>query len=185
MPPPLPWNARQAAARSPQGSASDRTATPDQFDKRSQAYSSREAEFARNRTYSRWVAANSTWVNRMRFDPQFDFDGDPTGQGTITIEFLDLSMFEYEGRSTADWLDILESSSKGRYAYYVILKRRWPYTQLKKASRTSREVHEIAEKRNPRTKKQKRRTFTVGGQRNAFGKGGKRLKKRSNGSNVI
>jgi len=136
--------------------------------------SSRDVQRATGRTQGVWVSTNSTWVDRMRFDPEYDLDGNKTGRGIITIEFIDLSMFEYPDRSAADWMDLFESSSKGRFVYYAASG--WAYKQLRKASLRGPALAAKKASRAPRGSRQKRRTFTVGGKRGAFGAGGKRAR---------
>src|SRR5689334_7269904 len=116
IPPPLP-------SRIPVRSAFDPYAIGRQFDRPEEGgrVSTRDVQRASGSTYNQWIATNSTNVNRMRYDPDIDpHTGGNLGHGTITIEFLDLSMYKYPGRSVADWLDLFESSSKGRFAYYQI-----------------------------------------------------------------
>lgn len=148
------------------------------FDPSSQAESDRNVTRARGKVTGIWVSVNSTNVNRVRFDPEYDLNGNTTGMGTITIEFLSLAMYEYAGRSLADYIDIIESSSKGRFAYYEIRGAGpsrpgmgiWPSVRLRGPQRKVTSAMRGA--RAPRTAAQRQRTYTVGGRRGAYGAGG-------------
>ncbi len=118
---------------------------------------------------------------RGRYDP----DEGNTGVGTIKIEFLNGAEWTYPGRSASDWLDLIESSSKGRYAYYQIRgpgpSRKgmglWHGFESRPAWRSSAEVARMKRAREPVGRRQKRRLFTVGGKRNAYGAGGKMVRR--------
>lgn len=72
----------------------------------------------------RWVGVVSTNVNRIKFDPNYDMEGQLTGDGTITVEFLSLAVYEYSDCPNAMWVDFVNSSSKGMFVYYRL--RDWP-----------------------------------------------------------
>jgi hypothetical protein len=146
-----------------------------------QRFSGRDAGPATGKNEGVWVAFASTNVMQARADPQYDLDGQKTGVGTITIEFLDGSQYEYDDRPMGDWYDLVESSSKGRFAYYEVRgpgKSRpgmglWkPCRQIRKATRTAAQVAALRADRQPRGPKQRQRRFTVSGRRNAYGAGG-------------
>lgn len=143
--------------------------------------SGRDVTRATGRTHGVWVAFTSTNVERAKVDPQYDLKGELTGVGTITIQFLNGSQYEYADRPMSDWMDLIESSSKGRFTYYDVRgpgksvpgMGLWkPCVQIGKPTRTPAEVAALAAKRQPRTAAQKRRTFTRGGKRQAYGAGG-------------
>lgn len=142
--------------------------------------SSRDVQRASGRTQGVWISTNSQFVDRMRFDPEYDLDGNKTGRGVIVIEYIDLSMFEYPDRSMSEWMDLFESSSKGRYAKYIVIDGGWPYKTLRKGLLRGPALAAKKASRAPRGSRQKRRSFTVGGKRHAYGKGGKRLSKPGN-----
>lgn len=161
-PPPLP--SRGGPPPLPGIRTPDVYAGREQIDGDHQRISTRDVQRASGRTYGVWVSTTSQWVNRMRYDPEYDLQtGYTTGRGTITIEFLDLSMFEYPDRSAADWIDLFSSSSKGRFVYYAA--KGWTYRQLKKASRSSREVARLSALRAPRGQRQGKRSYVAGGKR--------------------
>lgn len=161
-PPPLPGS-RATPPPLPANWKPDVYAGREQLDGEHSRISTRDVQRASGRTYSQWVSTTSQWVNRMRFDPEYELEtGDMTGRGTITIEFIDLSMFEYPDRSAADWLDIFTSSSKGRFMHGVVIGN-WKYIQLKKASRSSAEVRRMAAIRAPRGQRQGKRSYVAGG----------------------
>jgi hypothetical protein len=146
-----------------------------------QRISGREAHVAAGRNEGVWVGFDSTNVEMAKVEPQYDLNGQKTGIGTITIQFLNGAQYEYADRPMSDWYDLIESSSKGRKTYYDVRgpgKSRpgmglWkPCVQIRKPTRTSAQVAALASRRKPRSASDRRRTFTRGGRRNAFGAGG-------------
>lgn len=143
-PPPLPWERPDDVS----------------FDPNATIRSDRDIGRIGGYTYGVWVSANSTNVNRFRYDPYRDLKGNLTGSGIITIEFLDLSMYEYPDRPGLDYLDLFQSSSKGRFVYYEV-RRDWKFIKLRGSQRKVTATMRAA--RAPVTKRQKQRTFKLGG----------------------
>ncbi len=121
-------------------------------------------------TYGVWIAFSSTNVYAGMYEPDYETRGGDsvrTGKGTITLEFLDGSKYEYPGRSAADWLDIISSSSKGRYAFYNIRGPGpshkgmgiWTFRQVSGPTRSKAEVARMRAQREPTTAKQRQRTY--------------------------
>ena len=110
-------------------------------------------------------------------------EGKLTGVGSITIEFLDGSQYEYAGRPMSDWYDLIESSSKGRKVYFDVRgpgpSRNgmgiWPFKKIRNATRSASQVRAMAARNQPRTAAQRQRRYTVGGKRNKYGAGGFRV----------
>jgi len=118
-------------------------------------------------------------------DPYYDLEtGGKTGFGTITVEFVSGAMYEYENRPMGDWMDLITSSSKGRYGWYVIKgpgppvkgKSRWPFKQIKEAWRSRDQIKAIVDARQPKTRQHKKRFFKRGGK--TYGIHGMRARKR-------
>lgn len=170
-PPPLP-------SRLP-GGADPRNFSPD-----AQRISTRDVQRASGRTEGVWVEFDSTNVERAKVDPDYNLDGKKTGTGTITIQFLNGSIYEYPDRPMGDWIDLIESSSKGRFTYFEVRgpgpSRKgmgiWTHRQIQQATRTAAEVAAMVAARQPRTREQKRRTYTRGGKRAAYGAGGRYIR---------
>lgn len=169
LPPPLP------SQRLPPPLPSQRP-TGNEFDTLGRRQSTREEPFLPSGgVFEIWISTNSTNVNRIRCDRDRDRDGNPQKTGTITIEFLDLSLYEYPDRPLNDFLDLMTSSSKGRYAYYEVRGPGpskpgmgiWPFRKLRGPQRKVTEA--MKEARQPRTEEQKRRFYNVGGRRRAGG----------------
>jgi len=151
-----------------------------EFDQRARQQSGRDAPFLpRGSVFNQWISVNSTNVNRIRCDPDIDLKtGDQLGTGTISIEFLSLALYEYPNRPLNDFLDLFTSSSKGRYTYYEVRgpgpsmqgMGLWqPFVKIRGPVRTPAQVRELAKARKPRTERQRRRFYNVGGRRNAGG----------------
>jgi hypothetical protein len=142
--------------------------------------SDRDVQRASGRTTGVWVQVSSTNVEMMKVEPEYNLDGELTGVGTITIQFLNGAQYEYPDRPMADWYDLVESSSKGRKTYWDVRgpgrSRKgmgiWPFRQIRSATRTPAQVAALAGRRQPQTAAQRARRFTRGGKRNAFGAGG-------------
>ena len=164
-PPPLP-------GKGPPPLSSQRSGI-NAFDPQATQRSDRDIKEARGRNEGVWVSVDSTNVNRVRFDPEYDLDGKKTGMGEIQIEFLNLSLYSYPNRPASDFLDIIESSSKGRFVYYEA-RPSWPFKRLRGPQR--KVTREMIAARSPRTAAQKRRTYTVGGRRGSHGAGGARIR---------
>lgn len=188
LPPPLPGRTPPLPQRPSIGSIPsgirDPHASGDNFSPNAARISTRDVQRATGSTFNRWVEFDSTNVMQAKVEPQYDLDGKLTGVGTITIEFVNGAVYEYENRPMGDWFDLIESSSKGRFSYYEVRgagKSRpgmgiWkPCKQIRKAFRTPAEVAGIQAKRQPVGARQQARTYTRGGQRGAYGAGGKRL----------
>lgn len=163
----------------------DVQADPRNFSANAQRISTRDVQRAVGRTTGVWVEFDSTNVMRAMVEPQYDLDGKMTGVGTITIEFLNGAQYEYADRPMGDWFDLIESSSKGRFTYYEVRGEGksvpgmglWkPCRKIRNATRSAAEVARIKARREPRTAAQKRRTYTRGGKRGAYGAGGRRIR---------
>lgn len=146
---------------------------PTSFDPSGTVRSDRDIQEARGRTFGVWVSVNSQALNRIRFDPEYDLQGKLTGRGTITIEYLNLSQYEFPNRLNSEWFDLFESSSKGRYNWYRI-RGHWPHRMIRGPQR--RVTAAMRRARAPQTAAQARRTFTSGGRRGAYGQGGMPLR---------
>lgn len=172
VPPPLPSRSRDAYA------------TPSQFDPNRGRISTRDVQRASGQTYSVWVSVNSTNVNRMKYEPDRDSEGNQKAQGTIWIEFLSGATYAYPNRPLADWIDLFESSSKGRFVFWEVRgpgpSRQgmgiWPSIKIRDGWRTSSEIKSMQRKRQPVTAQQRKRTYTRHGQRGAYGKGGVKIR---------
>ncbi len=133
--------------------------------------STRGVNRATGRSEGVWFSFNSTNVNRAMVQPQYDLDGNKTGVGTITVEFVSGATWEYADRPMSDWYDLIESSSKGRVGYYVIRgpgapikgKSNWQGHETLPAWRSKEQIKAIVEAREPATKRHKERTYKVGG----------------------
>lgn len=145
----------------------------------------RDVDRAKGNVVGRWIIFNSQVIEKARFDYQYDLQtGERRNVGVIKIEYITLKMCGFPDRSLADFLDIIESSSKGRFNWNEIRgpgpsvegQSLWPFYVIKDKSRTPKEVKRIQATRAPIGAAQKRRTYTRGGQRNVFGKGGRRVK---------
>ena len=116
----------------------------------------------------------------MRYDPNHYNQNVQQPNGTITIEFLSGATYAYANRPVADWLDLFESSSKGRFVYFEVRgpgpSRKgmgiWSSVKIRDAWRTAAEVRRMAQARRPMTAKQRQRTYTRGGKRGGYGAGG-------------
>lgn len=118
----------------------------------------------------------------MRMDRDSDGQGGKAQTGVITVEFVSGETWQYPNRSIADFVDMVESSSKGRFAYYEIrgpgpssqVKGRglWPGTKIRDAWRSAAEIKRIRHARRPITAAQKQRTYTRYGKRGGYGAGG-------------
>lgn len=114
-----------------------------------------------------------------------DGNGGKATMGVIEIEFLSGATYQYHNRPIADFMDMVESSSKGRFTYYEVRGPGpsrpgmgiWPSIKVRDGWRTAAEVRRMAHARRPRTAAQAKRTYTRGGQRGAFGKGGLPVRK--------
>lgn len=171
-PPPLPSR--------PEG------AKPSNFSADAQRISTRDVQRATGRTEGVEVSFDSTNVEKGRVDPDYDQDGKKTGTGTITLWFVNGWAYEYENRPMGDWLDLIESGSKGRFAYYEVRgagpsaegHTLWPYSKKWQwATRSAAEVAAIRAAREPRHARQRERRYTRGGKRNQFGAGGRHVGK--------
>jgi len=140
-----------------------------EFDPLAPVQSGRDQLFlGRGQKFGVWIAVNSTNVNRIKCDQDVGPNGQRLPTGTIYIEFLDLSLYQYPGRPLNDFLDLESSSSKGRYVYHVV-RNGWAFTKLRGAQRSAAEVAAIAESRQPRNAQQARRFYNVGGRHQAGG----------------
>jgi len=159
-------------------------ADPANFPASAQRISTRDVQRSSGRTEGVWVHFDSTNVEMAKVDPQYDLQGKKTGVGTITVQFLSGAQYEYPDRTMGDWHDLVESSSKGRYTYFTVRgpgpshpgMGLWPFRQLRSATRSPAEVAALVARRQPRTAEQRRRTFTRGGKRGAFGAGGRSVR---------
>lgn len=170
-PPPLPGRDVQADPRNFSGDA--------------QRISTRDVQRAVGRMEGVWVDFDSQNVERARVDPDYDLDGKKTGTGTIIIQFLNGWEYTYDNRPMGDWLDLVESSSKGRFTYFEVRgagpsiegRTIWPYSKKRKfAERSAAQIEAMVRRRAPRTAAQKRRTYTRGGKRQAYGAGGRSIR---------
>lgn len=143
-------------------------------------HSGRDQGPVKGRTFGQWVGFASTNVEMAKVEPQYDLEGNLTGVGTITAQFLSGAQYEYADRPMSDWYDLVESSSKGSFAYYEVRgpgKSRpgmglWkPCKQIRKATRTSAQVAALAAKRQPKGAAQRQGRYTVRGRRNAYARG--------------
>jgi hypothetical protein len=185
-PPALPVRASRTGALPP-ALPKNQPIDPSRFDMSgSQRASSRSVNRQTGRTENVWFSFSSTNVNKAKVDPDYDLEsGKKLGTGTITIEFVSGATYEYADRPMSDWYDLITSSSKGRFSYFEVRgpgrSRKgqgvWkPCVQILQAWRSKAEVRAIKAARQPLTAKHKLRTYTRGGQMNAFGKGGKRIR---------
>lgn len=107
-----------------------------------------------------WVAANSTWVNRMRWKPYPPLpNGQPSYDGRLWVEFLDLTLGYYDDINAQTWVDFFNSSSKGRFVHEVL----WTIPYVMVRGRQRRVTPEMRGTREPRTDYGKLRTFRLGG----------------------
>ena len=141
------------------------------FDPRAHQQHGRETSFrpTGNLLGGEWIAFNSTWINRGAFLQGEDAQGNRLPTGTMYLEFVDGAQAMYRNFPANDWLDLVSSSSKGRYVYYQIKERKVPYQLINGATRSREEVKAIIAARQPKTGYQSRRYFNVGGKRNAGG----------------
>jgi len=185
-PPPLPRRPSSTGALPP-ALPKNQPIDPSRFDMRdSQRASTRSVNRQTGRTENQWFSFDSTNVNRAKVDPDYDLEtGEKLGTGTITIEFVNGAEYEYPDRPMSDWYDLITSSSKGRKTYFDIRgpgrSRKgmglWrPFRQTVQAWRSKQEIRAIKAAREPATAAHRRRTFSRGGQTNAYGKGGKRIR---------
>lgn len=149
------------------------------------AISLRDVDRAKGNVVGRWIIFNSQAINKARFDYQTDLrTGERLNVGTIKIEYINLKLCGFPDRSLADFLDIFESSSKGRFNWEEIRgpgpsvagKSKWTFYTIRDKVLTPAQVKKLQKSRAPIGAAQKRRTYTKGGQRNVFGKGGRRVK---------
>lgn len=159
-------------------------ANPSNFPASARAISTRDVQRASGRTEGVWVYFDSTNVYAAKVDAGTDSKGGKTGKGTITIEFLNGAQYEYPDRPMGDWLDLVESSSKGRFTYFEVRgpgksvpgMGLWkPFKKVRGPTRTAAQVAAMKAAREPRHAAQQRRTYTRGGNRGAYGAGGRRL----------
>lgn len=164
IPPPLP---SQRARATPPPLPGERQG---EFDPQAPVHSGRDQLFRPvGNIFGQWVAVNSTNVNRIRCDQDTDASGNRLPTGTVLIEFLDLSLYEYKPVPLNSYLDLFSSSSKGRYVHYQVIPG-WPKpTKLRGPQRSSAEVRALRGSRQPRNEQQRRRYYNVGGRRNAGG----------------
>ncbi len=185
VPPPLPsqrttihtpGHARGAPIPGPLPGGAD----PRVFDPNAERISTRDVQRATGRSEGVWIHFDSTNVYAAKVDPEYDLNGKKTGVGTIYIEFLSGAVYEYQNRPMGDWFDLIESSSKGRFTYYEVRgpgksvpgMGLWPSTKIREATRSAETVAKMRKQREPRTEQQKKRTYTRGGKRGAYGAGG-------------
>ena len=174
VPPPLPVNRGRSPLPPPlpgqrQG----------EFDPNARVHSGRDVPFLPGgQLFGQWVSVNSTNVNRIMFEQDTDQQGNRLPTGSIYIEFLSLALYKYPGRTAGEFMDLFTSSSKGRFSYYQVRgpgpsvegMGLWqPFIKLRGASRSASEVRRLAQARQPRTERQRRRFYNVGGRRNAGG----------------
>jgi len=125
----------------------------------------------------RWVAVNSTNVNRIMAEQDVDGYGRRLPTCTIYIEFLSLALYKYPNRPLGDFLDLYTSSSKGRFCYYEVRgpgtdgpgMGKWPCVRLRGPQRSAVRVRQLARNRQPKTHAQALRYYTVGGKARAGG----------------
>lgn len=182
MPPSLPSRGNGGPPSLPsRGAGPDIRADPRNFAAQAERISTRDVERAAGRTEGVWFAFDSTNVEMAMVEPEYDLQGQKTGVGIITIRFINGWEYEYPNRPMGDWLDLIESQSKGRFTYYEVRGEGpsveghtiWPYSRKSKwIDRTAEEIARMVEQREPRTAKHQERTYTRGGKRQAFGKGG-------------
>jgi hypothetical protein len=68
-----------------------------------------------------WIGFSSTNVNRAKYEPNFGFpSGKQLPTGTVQIEFVSGALYEYQDIPESDFLDLVLSSSKGRYTYFHV-----------------------------------------------------------------
>lgn len=193
LPPPLPApRARLGGPGGPpllpsqRGTTANPYAVGSQFDPNrvGNRVSTRDVKRVSGSIYGVDFFPNSTNVNRMRCDRDVDANGEPLNKGTITIEFLSGATYKYADRPITDWMDLVESSSKGRFTYFEVRgpgKSRkgmgiWSGVMVRPAFRSKSEVADMRRKREPVTAEQRKRTYTRGGRRGAYGAGGVRIR---------
>ncbi len=146
--------------------------------------STRDVARGTGKLFGDWVNFDSTNVMRAKYEPNVDSQGNRQPIGTIWIEFVSGAEYKYRNRPAGDFMDLVESSSKGRFSYYEVRGEGpshkgmglWkPCEQTRQAWRSKAEQASIRKKRQPVGAKQQQRTYTRGGKRRAFGAGGKRL----------
>lgn len=142
VPPPLPGQSRL-----PPPLPGER---PGEFDPRADVHSGRDQlHLGRGQKFGVWIATNSTNVNRIKCDQDVDAQGNRLPTGTVYIEFLNLSLYQYSGVPLNNFLDLESSSSKGRYVYYVV-RESWPAgVQLRGPMRSAAETARLAALREP------------------------------------
>jgi hypothetical protein len=107
-----------------------------------------------------WVAANSTWVNRMLWRPYPPLpNGQQGNDGRLFVEFLDLTYGYYDNIDAQTWVDFYNSSSKGRFVHDAL----WtiPFKKLRSGSR--KVSRDMKDRREPKTAYAAQRTFRRGG----------------------
>lgn len=174
IPPPLP-SRPNPSGRLPEG------AIPGNFSPLGLRISTRDVQRATGSMEGMWVSFDSTNVEMAKVIPNTDGKGGKTGTGTITIRFINGWEYEYQNRPMADWYDLVESSSKGRFTYYEVRgpgksvsgQTLWPYSRKTKwIDRSAAEIARMKAAREPMHAEQQRRTYTRGGKRGAYGAGG-------------
>ena len=159
-PPPLP------GSRLPPLLPSQRTNT-DQFDPTGEYKSDRENQFNIKRSYvdGTWISVNSTWLNRIMFKSkqEVNISGEvkQAEYGDMYVEFLSLALCMYPNTPRSDFVDLLNSSSKGRWTYYEAKLKHRRYTLLRQAQRKVTSAMKL--KREPITQFGKKRTYRVRG----------------------
>ncbi len=145
--------------------------------------STRDVARGTGKLFGDWVNFDSTNVMRAKYEPNVDSAGNRQPIGTIWIEFVSGAEYRYRNRAAGDFMDLVESSSKGTFAYDEIRgpgksipgMGKWkPCEKIRSAWRSRAEQNEIKRKRQPIGAKQRARTYTRGGKRNAFRLGGAR-----------
>lgn len=176
--PPLP--VRSAAVPPPLPPRGTPPPLPGQLNFQSgQQQSTRDVPFlAGGAILNQWIAIpDSTNVNRIRCDQDIDLNGNRLPTGTIYIEFLNLSLYQYNNRPMNDFVDLFTSSSKGRYTHFEVRGPGpsrpgmgiWPAIKLRGPLRSAAQTRRIARARQPRTQVQRLRYYNVGGRARAGG----------------
>jgi len=181
VPPPLP---SRGPAPPPLPGQSPLSFAPDPED-RFLRHRGRDVDtlFQGGRFFGQWIAVNSTWLYLVRFDVETDTPiRHRSGQlqiqsrsigggvtGTMRIEFVSGAICRYDNFPTADYMDLITSSSKGRYVYYQIKQGKVPYTLERGPTRSPEQVRALVKARQPRTAFQRARYYNVGGKRRAGG----------------
>lgn len=171
VPPPLP--SRPQPPLRPGERVGEYDQTPGVFRQHS-----RDVEFlTTGDVFDVWIAVNSTWLMKVMFKRYRKKDAggvptteyEPSGLGRMWIEFVSGAVCRYENFKANDYLDLVTSSSKGRYVYYQLKQTKYPYVLENGPTRSAAEIQRIVKAREPQTQYQKRRYYNVAGKRNAAG----------------